>query len=35
MTRQLPRFCMYEIISHPEEASQTVMDSGVTIEVNY
>ncbi|XP_043673123.1 Bardet-Biedl syndrome 2 protein homolog isoform X2 [Vespula pensylvanica] len=33
MTRQLPRFCMYEIISHPEEASQTVIDSGVTMEV--
>ncbi|KAK2582215.1 hypothetical protein KPH14_004567 [Odynerus spinipes] len=33
MTRQLPRFCMYEIISRPEEVPQAIVNSGVTIEV--
>ncbi|XP_043493368.1 Bardet-Biedl syndrome 2 protein homolog [Polistes fuscatus] len=33
MTRQLPRFCMYEIITNPKEISQMEIESGITIEV--
>lgn len=33
MTRQLPRFCMYEVIERPNEIAEDFAKNGVTAEV--